>query len=174
MVMSRGEPDAVIVEKHYRMTLDFRVLIGDVRKEGAESVGDDLEQVDEHLERQRRLLRALLRDERALDEFMTYLVIDRVCSHPDSELGMVFGVRPDEEILEPVYSALGEDDAQFFREVRRDGILWENTEQFECCFAVDWTGATLIEIAAKKEGDPTASEAGQAYLRRFTQQGDSR
>ncbi|HEY0100347.1 MAG TPA: hypothetical protein VGB76_15485 [Pyrinomonadaceae bacterium] len=170
--MSRGEPDTVIVEKHYRMTLDFRVLVGDVRKDGVERAGDDEEGADEHLERQRRLLRALLRDERALDEFMTYLIIDRVCDHPDSELGMVFGVRTEEEILEPVFSALGEDDAQFFREVRRDGILWDNTEQFEFCFAVDWTGATLIEIAAKKEGDTSAAEAGQAYLRRFTHRGD--
>jgi hypothetical protein len=172
--MSRGEPDAVIAEKHYRMTLDFRVLVGDVRKEGVESVGDDLEGADEHLERQRRLLRALLRDERALEEFMTYLIIDRVCDHPDGELGMVFGVRTEEEILEPVFSALGEDDARFFREVRQDGILWDNTEQFEFCFAVDWKGATLIEIAAKKEGDTSASETGQAYLRRFTHRDNSR
>ena len=172
--MSRGEPDTVLMEKHYRMTLDFRVMVGDVRKEGVDRDGDDTEHTREHLERQRRLLRALLRDERALDEFMTYLVTDRVCSHPDSELDMVFGVRPDEEILEPVFSALGEDDAQFFREVRQDGILWDNTEQFECCFAVDWTGATLIEIAAKKEGDPTASEAGQTYLSRFTHRGDKK
>ena len=172
--MSRGEPDTVIVEKHYRMTLDFRVLVGDIRKEGVERVGDDAEWTREHLERQRRLLRALLRDERVLDEFMTYLITDRVCDHPDSEFDMVFGVRTEEEILEPIFSALGEDDAQFFREVRRDGILWENTEQFEFCFAVDWTGATLIEIAAKKEGDPTAAEAGQAYLRRFTHRVDKK
>lgn len=172
--MSRGEPDTVMMEKHYRMTLDFRVLVGDVRKEGVERDGDDLEQADELLERQRRLLHAFLRDERALDEFMTYLVTDRVCGHTDSELEMVFGVRPDEEMLEMVYSAMGEDDAQFFREVSQDGILWDNTEQFERCFAVDWTGATLIEIRAKKEGDPTASEAGQTYLRRFTQRGEKK
>lgn len=172
--MIRGQPDTVIVEKHYRMTLDFRVLVGDVRKDGVERDEDDAVEAREYLERQRRLLRALLRDEKVLDEFMTYLVTDRVCSHPDSELDMVFGVKSEEEILEPVFSALGEDDVQFFREVSRDGILWENTEQFECCFAVDWTGATLIEIAAKKEGDPRVSETGQTYLRRFTHRGDSR
>lgn len=172
--MSHGEHDTVMMEKHYRMTLDFRVLVGDVRKDGVERDEDDLEGADELLERQRRLLHALLRDERVLDEFMTYLVADRVCSHPDSELDMVFGVRPDEEILEPVFSALGEDDARFFREVSQDGILWDNTEQFERCFAVDWTGATLIEIRAQKEGDPTASESGQTYLRRFTHRGDKK
>jgi len=171
--MSHGEPDTVIVEKHYRMTLDFRMLVGDVWKDGVGKDGDDAEGADEHLERQRRLLRALLRDERVLDEFMTCLVTDRVCSHPDSELDKVFGVKSEEEILETVFSALGQDDAQFFREVSQEDILWENTEQFECCFAVDWTGATLIEIAAKKEGDPIASETGQTYLRRFTHRGDN-
>jgi hypothetical protein len=43
MEMSRGEPDTVIAEKHYRMTLDFRVLVGDVMKDGVEKDGDDLE-----------------------------------------------------------------------------------------------------------------------------------
>jgi hypothetical protein len=172
--MSHGEADTVTVERHYRMTLDFRVLVGDVRKDGVERGGDDAEQARERLKRQRRLLRALLCDERVLDEFMTYLVTDRVCSHTDSELGIVFDVRPEEEMLEPVFSAMGEDDARFFREVSQEGILWENTEQFERCFAVDWAGATLFEIRAQKEGDPTASETGQEYLRRFTQRGDKK
>ena len=114
------------------------------------------------------MLRALLRDERVLDEFMTYLVTERVCSHTNSELGTVFDVRTEEEMLEPLYSAMGEDDARFFREVSQEGIFWENTEQFEWCFAVDWTGATLIEITAKKEGDPSAAEMGHEYLWRFT------
>jgi hypothetical protein len=148
------------------------VLVGDVSKDGVEKDADDAEGAREHLERQRRLLRALLRDERVLDEFMTYLVTERVCSHTDSELGMVFGVRPDEEMLEPVYSAMGEDDAQFFREVSQDGILWENTEQFQWCFAVDWTGATLFEIRAQKEGDTSAEEMGHEHLSRFTHRGD--
>ncbi len=91
---------------------------------------------------------------------MTSLVTDRVCSHTDCELDKVFAVRPEEEMLEPVYSVMGEDDARFFREVSQDGIFWENTEQFQWCFAVDWTGASLIEIKAKKEGDTSAAEIG--------------
>ena len=87
--------------------------------------------------RQKRLLWALLRDEMVLAEFMTYLVTDRVCGHSDSELGSVFGKRPQEEMLEPVYSKMGEGDAQFFREVREADIFWENTEKMELCFAVE-------------------------------------
>lgn len=118
--------------------------------------------------RQKRLLRALLRDDAVLAEFMTYLVTDRVCGHSDSELGRVFGVRPQEEMLEPVYSGMEEDDARFFREVSDEGIFWENTERMEMCFAVDWTGASLIEIEWEREGDTTAAEAGHPDMSSFT------
>jgi hypothetical protein len=91
---------------------------------------------------------------------MTYLVTDRVCGHSDSELGRVFGVREQEEMLEPVYSGMSEDDAQFFREVREADIFWENTEQMELCFEVEWTGASLIEIKWGREGDTLAAERG--------------
>jgi len=164
--MNGGEHHTVIREKHYRMTLDFRVLIGEL--EEVKRDGDDREHTLEHRERQRRLLRALLRDEKVLDEFMTYLVTDRVCGHTDSELDKVFGVRPEEEMLEPVYSKMGEDDARFFQEVISRGIFWDNTEQFEWCFVVDWMGANLIEIKAEREGDTSAAERGHLDMSRFT------
>jgi hypothetical protein len=41
----------------------------------------------------------------------------------------------------------------FFREVSEDGLFWESTEQFEWCFVVDWTGASLIKN--KEEGKET-------------------
>lgn len=50
--MNGGEHDTVIREKRYRMTLDFRVLIGDV--EEVKRDGDDAdEHAREHRERQR-------------------------------------------------------------------------------------------------------------------------
>ncbi len=54
--MSRGEHDTVRMEKHYGMTLDFHVLVGEVEEDRVERDGDDAEQAREHLERQRRLL----------------------------------------------------------------------------------------------------------------------
>jgi hypothetical protein len=164
--MNGDQHDTVIREKHYRMTLDFRVLIGEVEEVIRD--GDDAEHAREHRERQERLLRALLSNERVLGEFMTYLVTDRVCGHTDSELDKVFGVRPEEEMLEPVYSGMGEDDARFFREVKDNGLFWDNTEQFEWCFAVDWTGANLVEIKAERQGDTSAAERGHPDMSRFT------
>ena len=165
--MSVDESGAGASERRYRMTLDFRVLIGDIAGEsvGTGDSGDEDEGQD-YVARQRRLLRALLRDEAVLAEFMTYLVTDRVCGHSDSELGRVFGVREQEEMLEPVYSGMREDDAQFFREVRDADIFWENTERMELCFEVEWTGASLIEIKWERKGD-TTEETRHADLSRF-------
>lgn len=141
------------------MTLDFRVLIGEIEGNGVGTgrSGDE-EQGQGYVSRQRRLLRALLRDEAVLAEFMTYLVTDRVCGHSDSELGRVFGVREQEEMLEPVYSGMSADDAQFFREAREADIFWENTERMELCFEVEWKGANLIEIKWERDGDTSATE----------------
>jgi hypothetical protein len=134
-------------------------LISDVTEKGSKrGNGEEWEHRQEHMERQRRLLCALLRDETILAEFMTYLVTDRVCGDTESELGRVFGVRPQEEMLEPVYTGMSEEDARFFREVREDDVFWENTELFECCFGVGWVGASLIEIKRGKEGDMSAAE----------------
>jgi len=155
--MSVDESGAGVSEKRYRMTLDFRVQIGEIEGEGVGAGdGEYGEQGQDYVARQRRLLRALLRDEAVLAEFMTYLVTDRVCGHSDSELGRVFGVREQEEMLEPVYSGMREDDAQFFREAREADIFWENTERMELCFEVEWSGASLIEIKWEREGDSTA------------------
>jgi hypothetical protein len=159
--MSVDESGVGRLERRYRMTLDFRVLIGEIA-EGNVGIGNGGggEQEWDYVARQRRLLHALLRDEAVLAEFMTYLVTDRVCGHSDSELGRVFGVREQEEMLEPVYSGMGEADARFFREVREADIFWENTERMELCFAVEWTGASLIEIKWQKEGNTLAAEWG--------------
>ena len=63
-----GGPGADVLERRLRMTLDFRVLIGDAGEESfSDGRDDDEERVNgrEHLGRQRRLLRTLLGDEAA-------------------------------------------------------------------------------------------------------------
>lgn len=148
-----------LLERRYRMTLDFRVLVTDLRwQDDGKGSAKDRRHRRERAERQVRLLRALLRDEAALREFMTYLLTDRVCGHQENELGRVFGVRPEEEMLEPVYSKMSEDDAQFFREVAEEGLFMDNTWEFEESFAVDWLGANLSEVRWETEGDPTAAD----------------
>lgn len=60
----------------------------------------------------------------------------------------------EEEIFDPVFSHLSDDDAQYFREVSRDGALWENVEVLSRSFVVRWTDASLEEIKAVAKGSP--------------------
>jgi hypothetical protein len=53
------------------MTLGFRVLIGEIRKENVGREDEKTESKQEQAQRQNRLLRALLSDEAVLSEFMT-------------------------------------------------------------------------------------------------------
>ena len=70
--MSADESGAGALERCYRMTLDFRVLTGGIGEKGVGTGdGENEGQVPEYVERQRRLLRALLSNEAALAEFLS-------------------------------------------------------------------------------------------------------
>lgn len=154
-----GDVSPRIVERRYVMAFDFTVRVTDLGwRDDGKGTDEERESRRERVERQGRLLRALLRNPGALREFMIYLVTDKVCGHRDSDLARVFGVREEEEMLEPVFSELGEDDARFFREVVGEGLFMDNTWEFEQSFAVDWTWASLFEVGWETEGDTAEAE----------------
>lgn len=127
-----------VEERRFVMALDFTVRVMDLRwRNDGQGTDEERESRRERVDRQGRLLRALLRNPGALHEFMIYLVTDKVCGHQDSELARVFGVREEEKMLELVFSQLGEEDAEFYREVIGDGLFMDNTWEFERSFAVD-------------------------------------
>jgi len=146
------------------MMLDFEVTIEEVTDESLreyyrhssnyEELVRDEEQWG-NLSRQIRLQRALLEDEEALRRFLTYVVIERVDSNVDSELGKVFraaGETIEDEILEPLFSRLDEEDASYFREASEAGELFECIEVLSRSFRARWTGAILEEIRPVGEG----------------------
>jgi hypothetical protein len=148
-----------VEERRYVMAFDFTVRVTDLRwQDDGKGTDEVREHRRERVERQGRLLHALLQDPGALHEFMIYLVTDRVCGHQDSELARVFGVKEEEEMLEQVFSQLGEGDARFFREAVRDGLFMDNTWEFERSFAVDWTWASLFQIGWETEGDTAEAD----------------
>lgn len=146
------------LKKQLRMTLDFKVSVNEITDESlreyyrpftnyADIVGDA--EFWANIGRQVRLQKVLLEDEEALRRFLAYVVVDEVDSTFDSRLREVFGVNGEwieEEILEPVFSRLDEDDAKYFREVSEAGALWENVEVLSKSFAVKWTAASLDEM----------------------------
>lgn len=140
------------------MTLDFEVSVNELTEEGLRDYygrfGNFEAMVSDaafwaNLSRQIRLQQALLEDEEALYRFIIYAVVDEVDSRLDSRLGEVFSVNGswiEEEILEPVFSRLGAEDARYFHEMSAAGALWENVEAMNKSVVVRWSSASLDEI----------------------------
>lgn len=154
------------LKKQLRMTLDFEVSVNEITDKslreyyrsfvGYEQLVGDAE-LWTNMSRQTRLQKALLEDDEALKRFLTYVIVDEVDPSLDSRLGEVLGVNGEwieEEIFDPVFSHLSDDDAQYFREVSRDGALWENVEVLSRSFVVRWTDASLEEIKTVAKGSP--------------------
>lgn len=156
----------VVLRKRLRMTLDFEVeveeLTGESLREFYGGSGSFEELVGDaetwaNLNRQAKLQRALLEDEEALGRFLTYVVADEVDPSLDSRLGEVFGAggeEADEEILGAVFSRLEAEDAEYFREVREAGALFDSTEVLHQSFRVRWERATLEEVREVGAGRP--------------------
>ena len=96
--------------------------------------------------RQNRLLAALLKNKESLEKFLSYIIVNDLESKLGIELRSGYKVEKTEEMLEPVYTAMDEEDAQFFQEVKDMRIFSENTDIMEDCFAIDWNETKILEI----------------------------
>jgi hypothetical protein len=150
--------------KRLRMVLDFEVTVEELTEESLREYYRRFRSYEEqagdaetwaNVSRQLRLQRALLADGEALGRFLTMVVVDEVDSRLDSRLGEVFEVGrmwAEEEILGRVFPQLGEEDANFYRELVEGEALHENIEALNQSFRVVWSGATLEEVKPVAEG----------------------
>lgn len=157
------------IAKRLRMTLDFEVEVAQITDESLrehyrhssnyeELVGDA--ELWANLGRQVRLQRALLEDEEALRQFITFVVADEVDASTNSLLGEVFGVggeRSEEDILGPVFRRLSAEDARYLREASEVGELFESIEVLSRSFKVRWTAARLEEVTVVAKGTPASA-----------------
>jgi hypothetical protein len=153
-----------VLEKRLRMVLDFEVEVEELTEEGLHEHYRQSENYEElvgdggwweNAKRQIGLQRTLLEDEGALGKFLTLVVTTELDGSVESRLAEVFGVggdRTEEDILEPLFSRLSEEDERFYRGVSEEGILFDNTEPLSRSFKGRWTRATLEEIQAVTEG----------------------
>lgn len=155
---SDGESDVESLERHYRITLDFRLLLRPLTPEvglegfssdgGSTSAGGPYSR--EEVERQRRLLVLLLKNERVLGRYLLTVVAQEAAGYVLGGLAGAFGVAEDEDLLEPLYAQMSEEDARHFREA---GMLWERTELVTEAFGVKWVGAEFAEMKRRVVGD---------------------
>jgi hypothetical protein len=163
--MSGGESDAETLERHYRVVLDFRVLVRPITPEvcresfffndRSESAGDfDL---SESVERQRRLYKLLRDDKELLQQYLLAVLTQEAGNYVSEGLPDAFDTK-EEELLIPLYKGMEKEDAEFFEECRREGSLDANTELIGTAFKVEWVGAEIEEMSRRMSGDVKRAE----------------
>lgn len=154
------------LERHYRVTLDFRVLAraitDEVRQESfffkdKGATGD--EEFAERVERQRRLYGLLRNDRQAFEQYLLSVLTQEAGNFVYEGLPDAFDAADEDELLETLYQGMAEEDAGYFEECRRMGALAENTDLVATAFKVEWVGAEVAEIGQRLAGDVRKAEA---------------
>jgi hypothetical protein len=159
--MSSGETDEETPERHYRVTLDFRLLLRPITPEVCresfffkdENASADEPDLRENVERQRRLLALLLNNERVLGRYLLTVVTQEAAGIVFGGLAGAFGVAEDEDVLKPLYAQMSEEDVRYFEWRAGEGLLWESAQPVAQAFGVEWVGAEWAEMKRRVVGD---------------------
>jgi hypothetical protein len=165
-VVNSDEYDTEIQEIHYRVTMDFRMLIRPITPEvcqesfffngkGTEADEPDLQ---ENIERLQRLYKLLLNNQKALEQYLLNVLIQEVGHFSCDGLMDAFDAKDEDEILVPLFKGMSEEDVRFFEECREVNALSDNTELIAAAFKVEWEGAEIVEMRQRLEGDIKRAE----------------
>lgn len=140
----------------YRVVLDLTAHIDEITDERVhESYDGHVDEDEAHwdwMNRQRRLLQALLQNEQVLAEYLNYLMTYELDHRLDVDLASAAEHKEEEDILEPVYEQM-EGDEEHFREAIRDGFFSEYIELVRESFVVDWGQTKLVELTEITQAD---------------------
>lgn len=164
--MNSGESETGTLEKHYRVTLDFTMLVREITPEvrqesfyfSDKDKGADETGFKEQIERQQRLYKLLRKDRQALEQYMLSVLTQDVARYTNDRLASAFNVMKEEEVLAPLCQRMSTEDAKFFEECREMGALNANMELISAAFKVDWIGAEIAEMKNVIEGDLKRAE----------------
>jgi hypothetical protein len=130
-----GGRQPILAEKRVMLTLEFKIAFREITPETAVEVyqprdpagvmGDAALMAD--VEREGRILGALLGDEEALRQFIACAVIDEMAAGGGELLQKGLKAKDEEEALRPVIEALGGEVAEYYEGVR-EGMFDENIE----------------------------------------------
>jgi hypothetical protein len=140
--MNQGAPDPNALEKHYRVTMDFRMLVRPITPEVCQEslffnakVSPEEEPIYlENVERLRRLYKLLLDNPKVLEEFLLYVITQEAGHFAYEGLTDAFDAKDEEELLVPLLQSMAEEDRRYFEECRHLQVLSENTELIASAF----------------------------------------
>jgi hypothetical protein len=140
-----------LIERACRIVMNVRVRISEITPENVagyftpDETGEGLSW--EWAERQNRLLSALLKDKESLDQFLAWIVRCDLDLLVDNR--QVAGKQADEDedrLFERVFSSMSREDALYFKEAMREGLLPENIELLNKAFTIDWRGVNIKDV----------------------------
>lgn len=131
-----GSRQAILFEKRVSLTLKFKIAFCEITPETAVEMypSRDLNEVLSDpvlmgdVERQGRLIRALLEDKEALRQFIACAVIDEVVAGGGELLRKGLKAKSEEEALRPVIEGLGGEVAEYYEGIEGEVIFEENIE----------------------------------------------
>jgi hypothetical protein len=158
---SGGETDVESLERHYRVTLDFRLRLRPITPEVCresfffkdENASADEPRLRESVERQRRLLALLRKNEQVLERYLLTVVAQEAAGVVFGGLAGAFGVSEDEDLLAPLYAQMSEEDAGYFKGRAGEGLFWESVGPVAKALGVEWVGAEWAEMKRRVVGD---------------------
>lgn len=164
--MSNGETDLGTLERHYRVTLDFRLLAGDITPAlcqesfffSEEATSADEGYFKENIERQQRLYILLRNNREVLEQYLLSVLAQDVEKFVCEGLRDALSVQEEDDLLISLYRKMEENDARFFEECRELNALAENTELISLAFKVYWVGVEVEEISRRTVGDVKRAE----------------
>lgn len=164
--MNSDEHNTDTQELHYRVTMDFRMLIRPITPEVCEEslffkvqcAPEEALTFEENVERLQRLYKLLRNNQKALEQYLLYVLIQEVGHFSCDGLMDAFDVKDEDEILAPLFKSMAEEDVHFFEGCRELKALSDNTELIAAAFKVEWEGAEIVEMKQKLEGDIKRAE----------------
>lgn len=159
--MNSEEHDTATLEMHYRVTLDFRMLIRAINHEvcqesfffNDQSISAGEPDFQDNIERQRRLYQLLRNNRQLLEQYLLTALTQEAGNCVYESLPDAFDVKEEDEILIPLYKSLGEEDVRFFDECLEMGALDANMELITTAVKVDWVAAEIEEMNRRMAGD---------------------
>lgn len=175
--MNSDEHETETQELHYRVTMDFRMLIRPITPEvceeslffKAQCAPEEEPIFEENVERLRRLHKLLLNNPQALEQYLLYVLIQEVGHYAEDGLMDAFDAKEEEEILIPLYKSMAEEDVHFFEGCRELKALSDNMELIAAAFKVEWEGAEIAEMNRRLEGDIKRAEIVEQTKMRLIQ-----
>src|SRR5215211_329189 len=145
MIMSNGEAGNETLERHYRVVLDFHLLVRPITTEVCQESfffngrHDSAGEPDfiEKIERQRRLYRLLRDKPEVLEQYLLRVLTEEAGNFVYEGLPEAFDTQEEEELLTLLYKGMKKEDARYFDECKEMGVLDENTELIGKAFKVE-------------------------------------